>query len=192
MKQKIREMLLQKKELVDEILDGSYTENVEEVGRMLVKAFKSGGKVLLAGNGGSAADAQHFAGEMVGRFMFDRAALPALSLCTDPSVVSCISNDYGYEAVFARQLEGLGKKGDVFIPISTSGNSQNLIQAVEIAKKLGISTVGFLGKDGGKLKELCDISIIIPSKDTPRIQELHTFTTHVLCDYLERCMFTNA
>ena len=169
MKQLIREMLLQKKEMIDDILNSGYLQSVEEAGRLFVKALKNGGKILLAGNGGSAADAQHFAGEMVGRFMFDRAALPALSLCTDPSVVSCIANDYGYEAVFARQLEGLGKKGDVFVPVSTSGNSQNLIQAV-----------------------LCDISIIIPSKDTPRIQEFHTFTTHVLCDYLERCMFTNA
>ncbi len=192
MKQLIREMLLQKKEMIDDILNSGYLQSVEEAGRLFVKALKNGGKILLAGNGGSAADAQHFAGEMVGRFMFDRAALPALSLCTDPSVVSCIANDYGYEAVFARQLEGLGKKGDVFVPVSTSGNSQNLIQAVISAKKMGLSSVGFLGKDGGELKELCDISIIIPSKDTPRIQEFHTFTTHVLCDYLERCMFTNA
>ncbi len=192
MKQVIRETLLQKKEMIDGLLDSRYMESVEEAGKLLVKTLKNGGKILLAGNGGSAADAQHFAGEMIGRFMFDRAALPALSLCTDPSVVSCIANDYGYEAVFARQLEGLGKKGDVFVPVSTSGNSENLIQAVVSAKKMGISSVGFLGKDGGQLKEMCDISIIIPSKDTPRIQEFHTFTTHVLCDYLERCMFANA
>ncbi len=192
MKQVIRETLLQKKEMIDGLLDSRYMESVEEAGKLLVKTLKNGGKILLAGNGGSAADAQHFAGEMIGRFMFDRAALPALSLCTDPSVVSCIANDYGYEAVFARQLEGLGKKGDVFVPVSTSGNSENLIQAVVSAKKMGISSVGFLGKDGGQLKEMCDISIIIPSNDTPRIQEFHTFTTHVLCDYLERCMFANA
>ena len=192
MKQVIRETLLQKKEMIDGLLDSRYMESVEEAGKLLVKTLKNGGKILLAGNGGSAADAQHFAGEMIGRFMFDRAALPALSLCTDPSVVSCIANDYGYEAVFARQLEGLGKKGDVFVPVSTSGNSENLIQAVVNKKKMGISSVGFLGKDGGQLKEMCDISIIIPSKDTPRIQEFHTFTTHVLCDYLERCMFANA
>lgn len=189
MKQTIRESILQKKEILNGILDDGYVEKVDAAGRILVSALRSGGKVLLAGNGGSAADAQHFAGEMMGRFMFDRAALPAVSLCADPSVVSCIANDYGYDHVFARQLEGLGKKGDVFIPISTSGNSENLIQAVQAAKKLQITAIGFLGKDGGRLKDICNLAVIVPSDNTPRIQELHTFTVHVLCDYVERSIF---
>ena len=189
MKQTIRESILQKKEILNGILDDGYVEKVDEAGRILVSALQCGGKILLAGNGGSAADAQHFAGEMIGRFMFDRAALPAVSLCADPSVLTCIANDYGYGHVFARQLEGIGKKGDVFIPISTSGNSENLIEAVQAARNLQITTIGFLGKDGGRMKAMCDLAVIVPSNDTPRIQELHTFTVHVLCDYVERSIF---
>ena len=138
---------------------------------------RQGNKVLLAGNGGSAADAQHFAGEIVGRFLMERNAIPALSLCVDPSVMTCIGNDYGYEEVFARQVQGLGKEGDAFIGISTSGNSENIIRAITEARKKNMFVVGFLGKDGGKIKDLCDVALVVPSNSTPRIPVSYTHLT---------------
>lgn len=188
MKTWINEILDEKKELLEKIQE-QYLENVESAGMMLVSVLKSGGKILLAGNGGSAADAQHFAGEIVGRFTMERKSLPALSLCVDPSVMTCIGNDYGYADVFARQLEGLGNSGDAFIAISTSGNSENLIRALAVAKSKGIKTVGFLGKNGGKMKDLCDFSLVVPSNSTPRIQETHTLTVHILCQMIEQEIF---
>ena len=146
-------------------------------------------RLSLAGNGGSAADAQHFAGEIVGRFLMERNAIPALSLCVDPSVMTCIGNDYGYEEVFARQVQGLGKEGDAFIGISTSGNSENIIRAITEAGKKNMFVVGFLGKDGGKIKDLCDVALVVPSNSTPRIQEIHTFTVHLLCEMIEKEAF---
>ena len=119
----------------------------------------------------------------------ERPSLPAISLCVDPSVTTCIGNDYGYEHIFDRQIAGLGNPGDVLIAISTSGNSANTIQAAEVAHKKNISVIGYLGKDGGKMKDVCDIPLIVPSHDTPRIQEVHTLTTHVLCEMIEKRMF---
>lgn len=162
---------------------------VNEAGMRLAQIIKQGNKVLLAGNGGSAADAQHFAGEIVGRFLMERNAIPALSLCVDPSVMTCIGNDYGYEEVFARQVQGLGKEGDAFIGISTSGNSENIIRAITEARKKNMFVVGFLGKDGGKIKDLCDVALVVPSNSTPRIQEIHTFTVHLLCEMIEKEAF---
>lgn len=179
----------EKEEVLQKIRKTGYLDLVNEAGMRLAQIIKQGNKVLLAGNGGSAADAQHFAGEIVGRFLMERNAIPALSLCVDPSVMTCIGNDYGYEEVFARQVQGLGKEGDAFIGISTSGNSENIIRAITEARKKNMFVVGFLGKDGGKIKDLCDVALVVPSNSTPRIQEIHTFTVHLLCEMIEKEAF---
>lgn len=185
----IKNIVKEKEELLTTIMENGYLDLVQSAGEMMVQALKEGKKIILAGNGGSAADAQHFAGEIVGRFTMERVSLPAISLCVDPSIVTCIANDYGYEQVFARQLEGQGKEGDVFVAISTSGNSGNLISAIGVAKEKGIKVVGLLGKDGGAMKELCDYALVVPSQVTPRIQEIHTFTVHILCELIEKELF---
>ncbi len=179
----------EKEEVLQKIRTTGYLDLVNKAGMRLAQIIKQGNKVLLAGNGGSAADAQHFAGEIVGRFLMERNAIPALSLCVDPSVMTCIGNDYGYEEVFARQVQGLGREGDAFIGISTSGNSENIIRAITEARKKNMFVVGFLGKDGGKIKDLCDVALVVPSNSTPRIQEIHTFTVHLLCEMIEKEVF---
>ena len=189
MKRWIAEVVEEKKSLLAALEDCGYLPLVETAGGMMADALGAGKKILLAGNGGSAADAQHFAGEIVGRFTMERRSLPALSLCTDPSVVTCIGNDYGYDAVFSRQVEGLGNEGDIFVGISTSGNSANIIKAVAAAKGKGMKSVGLLGRNGGKIRGLCDIALVVPTDSTPRIQEVHTFTVHLLCEYIERTVF---
>lgn len=185
----VTQIINDKKLLLDSLFSSGYLETAEKAGEVMVKALKAGNKILLAGNGGSAADAQHFAGEIVGRFTMERKALPAISLCVDPSVMTCIGNDYGYDKVFARQVEGLGCKGDIFIGISTSGNSQNIIEAIKAAKEKQMTVVGFLGKNGGKIKDLCDYALVVPSQSTPRIQETHTLTVHILCELIEKEIF---
>lgn len=179
----------EKIKILCDLKNSVYMDNMHKSLEVIIECLKKDGKIILAGNGGSAADAQHFAGEIVGRFMIERKPLPALSLCVDPSVMTCIGNDYGYDEVFSRQLEGLGREGDCFIAISTSGNSKNLVNAVNIAKKKGIKTIGFLGKDGGELKEICDYALIVPSNSTPRVQEIHTFTIHMMCEIIEKEIF---
>lgn len=155
---------------------------------MIVRALRSGGRVLFAGNGGSAADAQHLAGELVSRFYYDREALAGLALTTDTSVLTAIGNDYGYEHVFARQVRGLGRRGDVLIGISTSGNSQNIAAAFKEARSMGITTIGLTGSTGGRLAESVDLCIRVPSNSTPRIQESHIVIGHILCAIAEeRC-----
>jgi len=151
-------------------------------------AVRNGHKLLFCGNGGSAADAQHLAAEMVGRLVRDRRALASLALTTDSSALTCIANDFGYEEVFARQVEGLGKNGDVLIAISTSGNSPNVIRAVEVAKPMGITTVGLLGRSGGQLAGLVDLPLIVQAEETARIQEAHIFLGHVLCTLVEHSL----
>ncbi|WP_035821852.1 D-sedoheptulose-7-phosphate isomerase [Janthinobacterium sp. RA13] len=143
-------------------------------------------KVIFCGNGGSAADAQHISAELVGRLVDDRRALAAISLTTDTSALTCIANDYGYDHVFSRQLAGVGQPGDVLIAISTSGNSQNIMHAVDMAKTMGIETAGWLGKDGGKLAGMVDIPMIVPSNVTARIQEAHIFIGHTICAMIEK------
>ncbi|MCS7100605.1 MAG: D-sedoheptulose 7-phosphate isomerase [Burkholderiaceae bacterium] len=150
-----------------------------------VEAVSSGNRILFCGNGGSAADAQHLAAELVGRLVRDRRALPALALTTDSSALTAIGNDYGFEQVFARQVEALGRAGDVLVAISTSGNSPNVIRAVEVAKPIGIATVGLLGRNGGRLAALVDIPIVVPAEETARIQEAHSFLGHVFCTLIE-------
>ncbi len=162
---------------------------IAEVGAKCVELYKNGKKTLLAGNGGSAADAQHIAAELVGRYGFDRPSIPSIALTTDSSNLTAIGNDYGYDKVFSRQLEGMGSEGDLFIGISTSGNSQNIVNAFESAKTKGVTTVALVGRDGGKMAQLADYAIIVPSNDTPRIQESHILIGHILCDIIEKELF---
>lgn len=152
-------------------------------------AYQANGKILIAGNGGSAADAQHFAGELVSRFYFDRPPLAAIALTTDSSILTAIGNDYGYEDVFARQVQALGRSGDVFIAISTSGNSPNILKAIVAAKSIGLVVIGLTGRSGGKMKALCDICLCAPSDSTPRIQECHLLIEHCLCACIEEQLF---
>jgi D-sedoheptulose 7-phosphate isomerase len=160
-----------------------------EVAQVCVEVYRNGKKILIAGNGGSAADAQHFAAELVGRYGFDRPSLPSIALTTDSSNLTAIGNDYGYEYVFSRQLEGLGQEGDLFIGISTSGNSQNVINAFTSAADRGITTVALVGRDGGKMASMADYAIIVPSNATPRIQEAHLLIEHMICDIIEKEIF---
>jgi D-sedoheptulose 7-phosphate isomerase len=169
--------------------DHSVALGLQNAFAICMVALRSNGKLLLAGNGGSAADAQHFAGELVSRFYFDRPALAAIALTTDTSILTAVGNDYGYEDVFARQIEALGQPGDVFIAISTSGNSANILKAIDVAKARGLIVIGFTGKSGGKMKPLCDICLCAPSDSTPRIQECHLVIEHVLCACIEEAMF---
>ncbi|OHE03713.1 MAG: phosphoheptose isomerase [Sulfurimonas sp. RIFOXYD12_FULL_33_39] len=162
---------------------------IEEVSKLCVRLYKGSNKTILAGNGGSAADAQHIAAELVGRYGFDRPSLPSLSLTTDTSNLTAIGNDYGYDKVFSRQLEGMGQNGDIFIGISTSGNSKNIVNAFEVAKQKGITTVALVGRDGGEMAKIADISLIVPSDSTPRIQESHILIGHIICDIIEKEIF---
>ena len=165
-------------------------EKIVEVAQACVAIYKnSTNKTILAGNGGSAADAQHIAAELVGRYGFDRPSLPSLSLTTDTSNLTAIGNDYGYDKVFSRQLEGMGQRGDLFIGISTSGNSQNIINAFEVAKQKGITTVALVGRDGGVMAKMADMAIVVPSESTPRIQESHILIGHIICDIIEKEIF---
>ncbi len=161
---------------------------IEQSAELVVAALRSGHKLLLCGNGGSAADCQHIAAELTGRFRSDRRALAAIALSTDTSALTSIANDYGFEAVFSRQLEGLGSAGDCLLAISTSGNSPNVIRAAEAARAAGIHTIGLLGRDGGKLRALCDIAVVVPSETTARIQEAHIFIGHALCEMVEEAL----
>ena len=150
-----------------------------------VATLKSGGKILLCGNGGSAADAQHIAAELTGRYKTERGALAGIALTTDTSALTAIGNDYGYEFVFSRQLEALGREGDLLIAISTSGNSGNVIKALELARKIGIKTIGLSGRTGGAMNELCELNLVVPSNDTPRIQEMHIMIGHIICQAID-------
>lgn len=187
------------------MLDVFITESCGSIGRLLgdsnllrllnksadacISAYKRRAKILICGNGGSAADAQHFAGELVSRFYFDRPALAAIALTTDTSIITAIGNDYGYEDVFSRQIEALGQAGDVFIAISTSGNSPNVLKALTKARDLGLTTIGLTGQTGGKMSALCDVCLCVPSESTPRIQECHLVIEHALCAYIEEKLF---
>ena len=162
---------------------------IAEMVTLLLQTFKRGGKLLVMGNGGSAADAQHFVAEIVGRFKMERKALPAIALSTDTSILTAIGNDYGFDRVFRRQVEALAAPGDLVVGISTSGNSPNVLQALELARTIGCSTVGLLGRDGGSIKDTCDLALIVPTDDTPRVQEGHITIIHIVCDLLEKKMF---
>jgi len=162
---------------------------IDKAAEVVTRAYLNGNKTLLAGNGGSAADAQHIAGEFVSRFYFDRPGIPSIALSTDTSILTAIGNDYGYEKLFERQIQAHGREGDVFIAISTSGNSVNILNALKACKNLGITSIGLTGSGGGKMKELCDIWIGVPSSDTPRIQESHILIGHIICFIVEENLF---
>ena len=159
---------------------------IEQVSNLCIEALKNGHKIMFCGNGGSAADSQHLAAELVGRYKMNRPALNAIALTVDTSILTAIGNDYGYDTIFERQVEGLGKKGDVLVGLSTSGNSKNVVLAFELAKKMGISTVAMTGKSGGKMKEIADMTINVPSDITNNIQEMHIAVGHLLCGVIEK------
>ncbi len=159
--------------------------DLEIASSMVVDTLKNGGKIILCGNGGSAADAQHIAAELTGRYKSERRGLPGIALTTDTSALTAIGNDYGYDRIFDRQFEALASKDDLLIGISTSGNSKNIISALKLAKDMGCKTVGFSGRDGGAMNEVCDINLIVPSDDTPRIQEIHILLGHTICQIVD-------
>ncbi len=170
----------------------TYGREVVDVAAVIAAGLREGKKILLFGNGGSAADAQHIAAEFVGRFIPDRPALPALSLATDTSVLTALANDYGYENVFARQIEALGRAGDTAIAISTSGNSPNVLAGIDAARKGGLYTIGFTGESGGKVADRVEVLFPVPSGVTPRIQETHILLGHVLTELVDRQLFPDA
>lgn len=169
--------------------DATIINTIDNCVTLIVQAFNNGNKVLFAGNGGSAADAQHLAAEFSGRFYIDRKALPAEALHCNTSYLTAVANDYSYDVIYARLLEGIGNSGDVMIGLSTSGNSKNIIQAFEVAKQKNITTIGFTGATGGKMKDLSDYLINVPSTDTPRIQESHILIGHIICELVEAALF---
>jgi D-sedoheptulose 7-phosphate isomerase len=175
--------------LIKERVAAVLISDIAKAARMITAVYRRGGKLLLCGNGGSAADAQHIAGELVGRFLQERRALSAIALTTDTSVLTALANDYNVEKIFARQVEAHGVSGDALLAISTSGNSPNIVHAVEIARSRGIKTIALLGKGGGLLKKSCDVDIIIPSDNTQRIQEAHITIGHIICGLVEQALF---
>lgn len=160
-------------------------EKIPLVAEAIISAFKNDKKVFFFGNGGSAADSQHIAAEFIGRFKKERRSLPAIALTTDTSILTALGNDYEYDIVFARQIEGLARSGDVAVGISTSGNSRNVLKALQKAKEMGLKTISFTGNDGGGIAKTSDISLIVPSKDTARIQESHILMAHIMCELVE-------
>ncbi len=176
------------KRMMAENLSGVIADAAEKI----LDAYKAGKKVFLIGNGGSAADAQHLATELVGRFKLERAALPAMALTTDTSILTAVANDYGYETVFSRQLEALANDGDVLIAITTSGTSPNILKAVETAHSKGVIVIGLTGETGGNLKDSADLTIMVPSTDTARIQEAHITIGHIICHLVEKGLFDDS
>jgi D-sedoheptulose 7-phosphate isomerase len=190
MNEYIAEQIAEAQRVMAEMLaDDRLSAVIEDSAKACVSSLKNGGKILLAGNGGSAADAQHIAGELVSRFAFDRPGLPAMALTVDSSIMTAIGNDYGYEHLFARQIQANGSKGDAFIGYSTSGKSPNILRAFEEARKQGLVCIGFTGNRGGPMSELCDYLLETPSSDTPKIQEGHLVMGHILCGLIEAAIF---
>jgi D-sedoheptulose 7-phosphate isomerase len=171
--------------------EGKMVGDIDRAATIIINAYKNKKKTLLAGNGGSAADAQHLAGEFVNKFYFNRPGLGSIALTTDSSILTAIGNDYGFEKIFARQVQALGNTGDVFIGISTSGNSTDVLEALKVCKDLGIKTIGLTGQTGGEMADLCDICLKVPSTETPRIQESHILIGHILCYLTENSLFNS-
>jgi D-sedoheptulose 7-phosphate isomerase len=169
--------------------DEALVQRIDEVTAAVVKAFKAGNKVLFCGNGGSAADAQHLAAEFSGRFYTDRDPLPSEALHCNTSYMTAVANDYSFDVVYSRMVKGMGREGDILIGLSTSGNSTNIIKALEQAQQIGMITVGLTGETGGKMKQLCDYLLNVPSTDTPRIQESHIMIGHIICQLAEEQLF---
>ena len=190
MRDYITDQIKQTQQVMSDMLaDVAFLARVEAAAQACVNAMSNGRKVLLAGNGGSAADAQHIAGEFVSRFAFDRPGLPAIALTTDTSILTAIGNDYGYDKLFARQVQAHAQSGDIFIAYSTSGKSPNVIAALQEANNRGVVCIGMTGNRGGPMKELCDHYLDVPSADTPKIQEGHAVLGHILCGLVERALF---
>lgn len=185
----IKNIFFEQSNLLIELAKSNLPQQIEEISDVVVTALNSGNKVLIAGNGGSAADSQHFSAELVGRFMKERKGLPAIALTTDTSILTSVANDYSFDVIFSRQIEALGNPGDVFIGFSTSGNSENILRAVSACKEEELITIGFLGKDGGQLASLCDYSVIVPSNTTARVQEIHEIIIHLICEEIENKLF---
>ena len=184
MKQTIKDEFSSHLETIHKTIE-TMQEKLEEASKLAVETLKNGNKILLCGNGGSAADAQHIAAELVGRYKTERRGLPGTALTTDTSALTAISNDYGYDRVFDRQVASLANTGDLIIGISTSGNSANVLNALKCAKALGCSTLGLSGRDGGAMNEVCDVNLVVPSNDTPRIQEMHILFGHTICQIID-------
>ncbi len=184
MKKVIENEFLSHLETIQEVIKTSQDDLVH-ASLMAIDTLKTGNKILLFGNGGSAADAQHIAAELTGRYKSERRGLPAIALTTDTSALTAIGNDYGYDRVFDRQVESLASKGDLLIGISTSGNSKNVINAFKVGQELGCKVLGFSGKDGGDMSEWCDLNLIVPSNNTPRIQEMHILFGHTICQLID-------
>jgi D-sedoheptulose 7-phosphate isomerase len=183
---------IQESVAVKEQLLGSMPQLIADATRLMITSISSGGKLIVFGNGGSAADAQHLAAELVGRYRQDRKAIAAIALTTDSSALTSISNDYGFDSVFSRQLEAIGKSGDVVLAISTSGDSQNVIRAVALAEKIGIPSIGLTGRTGGKLRAFVDVCLSVPSDSTPRIQEAHSLIIHIISGIVENAMISDS
>ncbi len=189
MKESFEAIVREHRQAVEKSFGPAQIKILEEISRALLKAFKAGHKLLLCGNGGSAADSQHIAAEFIARFKRERKSLPAIALTTDSSILTAVANDYDYSQVFARQVEGLGAKGDILIAISTSGNSKNVLEAVRKAKDLSLLTVGFTGGRGGELAKIVDIAFIAQVDKTPHIQEIHITALHALSEVVEDVLF---
>lgn len=189
MKKSFEQILGDHRKAFDDTFTGAQMEVLEQISREILKSFKAGHKLLICGNGGSAADAQHIAAEFIGRFKRERRSLPSIALTTDTSILTALANDYDYTKVFSRQVEGLGQQGDVLIAITTSGNSQNVLEAVEQAKKQGIFTIGFTGASGGKLKTATDLCFHAQAKNTPHVQEMHITALHAISEVVEDVLF---
>lgn len=188
MLENIKNSLLESSDLKKQIAEES-GEIIEQAINLICVSLRNDNKILLMGNGGSAADAQHIAGELIGRFKLERSSIPAIALTTDTSIITAVGNDYGFDRIFARQIESLGCEGDIVIAISTSGNSKNVIEALKISKKNNLKSVGLLGCGGGQIKDLVDIPIVVPSSNTPRIQEAHITIGHIICEEVEGSLF---
>jgi len=182
---RIIKTIKENREVIERLLSDDHISTIEKAAQIIINALKKGSKLLVFGNGGSAADSQHLVAELVGRFKKERKGIPAVALSTNTSTLTAISNDYGYEISFARQIEALGKKGDVAIGISTSGTAKNVIAAIKKAKEIGMLTIALTGKDGGNLKSVSDLAIIVKTSETPRIQEAHILIIHILCELIE-------
>jgi D-sedoheptulose 7-phosphate isomerase len=190
MQDKIKKIISESVEVKNKLLQTeTILKTVDEIASLMVSALKNGNRIYFCGNGGSAADAQHLAAEFSGRFYVDRDALPAEALHCNTSYMTAVGNDYGYDVVYARLIKGIGNKGDFLVGISTSGNSVNIIKAFEVARKKGIITVGFTGESGGKMKDLSDYLLNVPSSNTPRIQESHIMLGHIICQLVEEQYF---
>jgi len=185
MRERIKDILLESIQVKEEILRNQI-DQIADVARLMIDCLKKDGKVIVFGNGGSASDSQHIAAELVGRFKKDRSALAGIALTTNTSVITSLAIDYGYDVVFSRQVEGLGKKNDVVLAISTSGKAKNVALGIKQAKKMGIKTVALSGGDGGDVVKLADVSLVVPSKITARIQEAHITIAHIICEMIEQ------